>query len=455
VECFIRGAGGRAPKQTIRHSIKLGDVVFPYVRFERPEFQRVLDFFRNTTITQTKGTFADLSATIDGFQFDFGTGGIHGSVESQIVSSDEEFVVLDYDVASYYPNLAIANNLYPDHLSESFCEIYKRVYEERKSYPKGTAENAMLKLALNGVYGDSNNVYSPFYDPAYTMAITINGQLLLCMLAEQFLKTPGLTMVQSNTDGVTVRVPRRYHEHVRAVCKWWEQLTGLELEEAIYSRMIIRDVNSYIAEYESGKLKRKGAYEYNTQWHQDPSALVVPMAAEAALVRGEDIAHFIKSHTDPFDFMLRAKVPRASKLVMRWPEWDAEQELQHITRYFVSRNGGSLVKVSPPTGEPGTWKRKAKVPDELYHAVLRELAFDESIPFGDGVQREYDSNGIPWDARIHTGNKSKHDTREMSVNAGWRVTECADAADFNWSELNYDWYIEQARKLVDPLVKVG
>ncbi|MGL5284385.1 MAG: hypothetical protein ACRC8W_22005 [Plesiomonas shigelloides] len=193
------------------------------------------------------------------------------------------------------------------------------------------------------------------------------------------------------------------------------------------------------------KIKRKGAYEYNTQWHQDPSALVVPMAAEAALVRGEDIAHFIKSHTDPFDFMLRAKVPRASKLVMRWPEWDAEQELQHITRYFVSRNGGSLVKVSPPTGEPGTWKRKAKVPDELYHAVLRELH---------GAAGEVDAAGIPWDARIHTGNKSKHDTREMSVNAGWRVTECADAADFNWNELDYDWYIEQARKLVDPLVKV-
>lgn len=446
VECFIRGANGRVPRQTVRPHIKLGDVVFPYVKFERPEFQRVLDFFRTTTITQTKGTFADLSATIDDFQFDFGTGGIHGSVESQIVSSDDEYVVLDYDVASYYPNLAIANHLYPEHLSEAFCDIYQRVYEERKSYAKGTAENAMLKLALNGVYGDSNNVYSPFYDPAYTMAITINGQLLLCMLAEQLLKTPSLTMVQANTDGITVRVHRQYHQHVLSVCKWWEELTGLQLEEAMYSRMIIRDVNNYIAEYESGKLKRKGAYEYNVQWHQDPSALIVPMAAEAALVRGEDIAHFIRNHRDPFDFMLRAKVPRNSQLVMRWPEWDAEQELQHITRYFISRNGGALVKVSPPTGEPGTWKRKPRVTDEMYHAVMREIA---------GRGGEVDTAGTPWDERIHTGNRSKHDTREMGINAGWRVTECADAADFNWSELNYDWYIEQARKLVDPLVKVG
>ena len=453
VTCFDRGPQGRVPRQTVRGKINLGEVVFPYVKFERPEFQRVLDFFRSTTITETKGTFADLSATVEGFRFDFGTGGIHGSVPSQVVSSDDEFVVIDVDVASYYPNLAIANSLYPEHLSESFCTIYKSVYEQRKSYGKGTAENAMLKLALNGVYGDSNNVYSPFYDPAYTMAITINGQLLLCMLAEWFMAIPTLTMVQANTDGVTVSVHRSQHEAVRATCQRWEQLTGLQLEEAIYSRMMIRDVNNYTAEYaESGKLKRKGAYEYNTQWHQDPSSSVVAMAAEAALVRGESVRDFITNHRDPFDFMLRAKVPRSNKLMHRWPEFGVELELQHITRYFISHNGGYLVKLAPPTGEPGTWKRKAKVSEAMFQSVMREIDYpDFAAPPADTL----DSAGTPWDARIHTGNRSKHDTREMSINSGWRVTECADAALFDWGSLNYEWYIEQASKLVDPLVKVG
>lgn len=447
VQCFDRGPQGRVPRQTVRHRIALGDVVFPYVRFERPEFQRVLDFFRSTTITETKGVFEGLNAVVDGFQFDFGTGGIHGSIPSQVVRSDDEYVVIDVDVASYYPNLAIANRLYPEHLSEKFCDIYKSVYDQRASYAKGTAENAMLKLALNGVYGDSNNVYSPFYDPAYTMAITINGQLLLCMLAERLIALNGVTMVQANTDGLTVRAPRVQHEAVRDVCKWWEQLTGLQLEEAIYSRMMIRDVNNYIAEYaESGKLKRKGAYEYNTQWHQDPSSPVVAMAAEAALVRGVPVREFITNHRDPFDFMLRAKVPRGNKLMHRWPEFGVELELQHITRYFISHNGGYLVKVAPPTGEPGTWKRKPRVSDEMFAAVMREIA---------GQPGECDSAGTPWDARIHTGNKSKHDTREMSINSGWRVTECADAALFDWGSLNYEWYIEQAAKLVDPLVKAG
>lgn len=191
------------------------------------------------------------------------------------------------------------------------------------------------------------------------------------------------------------------------------------------------------------KIKRKGCYEYKYQWHQDPSAVIVPKAAEAALVHGEDIRTFITRHRDPFDFMLRAKVPRGSRLVLRWPQWGVEQELQHITRYFLSHNGGSLVKVSPPTEAPGTWKRKAKVSDEAYYAVMREIT---------GQGGDVDAAGTPWDARIHTGNRSKHDTRELSICAGNRVTECADAADFDWSDLNYEWYIAEAEKLVLPLL---
>lgn len=478
IQCFDQTPNGRQPRQTIRPSINLGDVIFPYVRFERPEFERIRAYLAGKTITETKGVFTDLTATIDGLDYVFGVGGLHMSIPPSLVRSDEEFVVVDVDVASYYPNLAIKNRLFPAHLGEQFCVIYEDVYNQRKSHSKGTAPNAMLKLALNGVYGDSNNVYSPFYDPQYTMSITINGQLLLCMLVEQLIKTPGLTMVQCNTDGVTFRVPRRHLEHTRALCKWWEGVTGLSLEEAIYSRMFIRDVNNYIAEYATfdylvdgkwirkpakdakiddqreivgltgGKLKRKGAYEYNLQWHQDPSALVVPKAAEAALVRGEDVRTFIMNHQDPFDFMLRAKVPRSNKLVMRWPEWDFDTELASIIRYFVATEGGTLVKLAPPTGEPGTWKRAAKVSDSYYNAVMREIAFYESIPFGDGTKREYDSAGTPWDERIHTKNRSKHEQREMGICVGWRVMECSNADHFDWKLVNYDYYVAETEKLL-------
>ena len=443
VQCFT---ANRQPRQTIRPSINLHDVVFPYIKFERPEFEEIRQFFINKTITETKGVFTDVHCIVDGFRFDFGTGGIHGSVESQIVKSNDTHVIIDLDVASFYPNLAISNRLYPEHLSPLFCDIYKQVYDTRATYKKGTPENAMLKLALNGVYGDSNNVYSPFYDPKYTMSITINGQLLLCMLVEQLIKIPTLSMIQANTDGITVLCPRDYVEHVHAVRKWREQFTCLQLEEAIYSRMIIANVNNYIAVYESGKLKRKGAYEYVTQWHQDPSALIIPKAAEAALVHGKDIREFITSHRDPFDFMLRAKVPRGSKLVTRYNDYNVEIEQQHITRYYITRTGGSLVKISPPTGRPGTWKRKAGITDAQYAAVMLELS---QTPRPDAT---LDADGTPHDPRIHTGNRSKHETREMGISVGWLTTECNCADDFDWSLSDYEYYISETHKLVDPLL---
>lgn len=397
IQCFEPGS--RKPRQTHRPSIALNSVIFPYVRFEQPEFNRVLNWLRQQVITETKGVFTDLSADINGFSFDFGTGGIHGSIESQTIRSTENYVIIDLDVASFYPNLAISNELYPAHLGKQFCTIYKNVYDMRSSYPKGTPENAMLKLALNGVYGDSNNVYSPFYDPAYTMAITINGQLLLCMLAEELLKIPGLSMIQANTDGLTVYVPRVFTGQVEQVRHAWEKLTRLQLEEAIYDVMFIRDVNNYIAVYEGGKkVKRKGAYCHSVDlgWHQNHSMQVVAKAAEAALVHNKDIHDFITSHEDIHDFMLVTKVPRNSKLL-----W-GDKQVQNITRYYVSTDGAPLTKVMPP--------------------LAKSLKLNHDAP-----------------------------ERRMSVCKGWLTTECNDMKRFNRATLNYDFYIKEAEKLVAPL----
>lgn len=463
VQCFIKEPGQRRqPRQTPRESIAFNDVIFTWIRFERPEFNDILEKFRSKSISKreldelekaegkkdtlvTKGVFKDLQCTIDGYTFVFGVGGIHASIESTVVETSDTYQIVDVDVSSMYPSIAIVNRIYPEHLGEKFCDINKYFFDERLRVGKKTTAGAVYKLAMNGVYGDSNNAYGPFYDPKYTMTVTVNGQLMLAMLCEWLLRVSGLSIIQSNTDGVTMLCPHNKLDEMRQICKQWEALTKLELEEVLYKKMAIRDVNNYIAVPYKGGPKRKGAYEYKYQYHQDPSAMIVPMAAEAALVHGKDIREFITSYRDPFDFMLRAKVPRAATLVMRWPDWGVEQEMQNTTRYFISRNGGSLVKKMPPTGEPATWKRKNGVKDDVYYAVMREIT---------GQSGDFDSAGIPWDERIHTKSRSKHDAvRESSLCAGYRVTECADASDFDWTCLSYEWYIQEAEKLVLPLLK--
>ena len=108
------------------------------------------------------------------------------------------------------------------------------------------------------------------------MSITINGQLSLCMLAERLKKIPDLQLIQVNTDGVTAKFPEQYETLADEICQKWQEDVKLELEKASYSMMCIRDVNNYIAVYDNGKLKRKGAYEYDgLGWHQNQGGLVI------------------------------------------------------------------------------------------------------------------------------------------------------------------------------------
>lgn len=453
----LEKAGVDCSGVTIRERIALADVIPSYVKLETAEFTDIMNRMKSVVLTKkqqdelltTKGVFSDMVATVDGIEYTFGLGGIHSGIPNCIYKSGDGFVMSARDVTSLYPNLSIKNRFYPEHLGETFCDVYENLFNRRRDAKRAGDKivDATLKLALNGTFGNMGSRFSPFCDHKCLLSITITGQLSMAMLVEQLRKVPQMTIVQTNTDGLILHHPAQYLEHVDNVCQWWMDVTQLNLECEDITSVYQRDVNNYIQVGTNGKIKRKGAYEYKYQWHQDPSSMIVARAAEAALVHGEDIRTFITQHRDPFDFMLRAKVPRSARLVMRWPEWGAEQEMQNTTRVFISRNGGSLVKLLPPTGTPGTWKRKNGVKDDVYNAVMREIT---------GQPGELDSIGTPWDERIHTKSRSKHDAvRETSMCAGWKVTECADAKDFDWGSLDYEYYVKEAEKLVLPLTNAS
>lgn len=415
--------GRSVPRQTPRQSIALGELIFPCIHFDRPEFQRVCDWFGTQVITETKGVFDDVYADLDGFRFDFGTGGIHGSVERRAYHNEHGRSIVDVDVTSLYPSIAIVNNLAPAHLGHVFCETYASMKRKRLEYTKGTPENAALKLALNGAYGDSNNKYSFLYDPQFTMQITINGQLMLCVLAERLHAIQGVELIQINTDGVTCTVEDRARPAFDAVCAQWEREMRLDLESVEYRHMWIKDVNNYVAETMSGDVKRKGAYLLNRGWHQDASALVVPRAAEAAMRYGVNPVDFIACHSDPFDFMLRQKTQRGDVCEMG----DVEQ--QKTLRYYIAKGGEPLTVRRPPVEGKrlGDYKKKSGVTDAEYDAL--------------------NVTGV-WDERIHTGNKSVYDERKTSVNKGFLAAECNRADRFDWSRLDRSYYVEKARELI-------
>lgn len=485
--CYTYGKFGRKINQTKRKSINLKDCLFNYIKFERPEFQAVHKWLAEQNVSETKGVFNDyeehqigelakyaqmkekkqllknslnldnkgkpkadfdmtnddhmqelnrmkkeflkehpcgffdeketktsrshkvkvnaiyrvveaINTVIDGNVYVYGTGGIHMSIESQTVKADDEWMILDADVTSMYPSISIANNVYPEHLGITFCKVYKDLFEERAKYPKGSGPNGAIKLALNSVYGKSNSEFSPLYDPKYTLTITVNGQLCLSMLAEQLMGI-GCKIIQCNTDGVTALVKRSREKDYYEITKQWEKTVGLKLEYAVYSMMALADVNNYIAVYEDGKVKSKGRYEVahfeKLGWAKNHSAMIVPKAVLDNVVYGKAIEKTIHEHRDPFDFCLRTKVPRSSKLYLEYDD-GREVQQQNICRYYPSKDGGKLIKLMP-------------------------------------------------------GLKQGDDWRRLGIDTDYTVETCNNIAEFNWKKLDYDYCINEARKLVEGL----
>lgn len=449
--CYTRVNGRREKRQTIRHQIVLNDIIFPYIKFSNPEFNRVLDFMKAQVLTpdefseskniKTKGVFTDLHASVAGLTFHFGTGGVHASVETAKFTATEEWPIIDIDVEGLYPNIAIKNRLAPEHLGEAFIAEYAKIPAERKLHAKGTYMNAALKLAANGAWGKSNSPYSVFFDSQYAMTIPINGQLMICMLAERLAEVPTIKLIQANTDGITYQVHHDYVPMAKTIEDEWQAYTLLVLEYAEYSHMWIRDVNNYVARSMDGKLKLKGAYwtpdadpeKYADSisnasppaWHKDLSAPIIARAAVAAMVDNIPPEIFIWGHTDPFDFMLRAKVDRSSKLML------GDRQIQSVSRYYLAKDGEPLIKVSPPVagGVIGQFKRANGVTKAEYERVMRET-------------------GGQWDERVCTKNKSVYQERRTNLQAGFKVAECNLASEFDFNRLDRDWYINEAKKLI-------
>jgi len=426
-KCF---SGGK-PRQTFRTHIAFKNIILPKIHFRTEPYIETLNWFKNQEIFIEKSERPKLQADLSGLHFHFGVGGVHASAENKIFETTETHQIIDVDVAGMYPAVAIANRFSPEHLGQNFVEAYKQIKEDRAKYAKGTARNLAMKLAGNGAYGNSNNPYSPFYDPQYTFSVTINGQLQILQLVEMIDLIPDCELIQGNTDGITVRLNKKYEYLFELWCSEWEKMTGLVLERVDYSRMWIRDVNNYISETMNGKLKKKGTYwypsndkEYDGWWNKNFSNLASKIAAEKVMTHSWPVEGALRLVTNPFDFMLRYKATGASKLFI------GEEKQLKTVRYYVSTDGQPMKKVAPPKGEVGQFKRKSKLKDEYFNQILSEIGRDV------------------WDERIHTKNKSKYAIVETSVQSGWKVKQCNVASDFNWNDVDWRYYIEESNKII-------
>lgn len=388
-------------QRTYRNKISFKDCILDYIQFESKEFQELLTYFKSQVITETKGAFAK-SVIYKGFKYDYGTGGIHGSCKSGIYEANDDYMIMDLDVSSLYPSVAIVNNFYPEHLGKDFVSVYKSILDMRMEAKK--AKNMTLsdgyKLSLNSVYGKSNDVNSFLYDPKFTMQITLNGQLLLTMLAERLAQFIDGEILQINTDGITVRMRKEDIDGYMRICDIWEQETKLNLEFAEYSKMVIRDVNNYLAVDVKGKVKYKGAFEVDKvvgsepAYHKDNSFRIIPLAISEYFTKGISIETTIKNHRNIYDFCGRQKFTKDSYGQIHYLKDDEQISVkqQKNVRYYISNKGATFYK--------------------YYNKGTNEV-----------------------------------------INKGYQVTIFNNFVDKKWEDynINYNFYIKEAMKIVDEI----
>lgn len=329
--------------------VPLKDVIFDYIQFDNPTLQKVLAQLKETTIPITnvpKGYKFEIKFEIGGVKHTYGIGGLHSENDPEVFEPLDDEMLLDSDVRSLYPTIALVNKLYPAHLGEAFLNVYQMIYDQRvaaKAEGKKT-ENETLKLALNGLTGNLQSIYSWVYDPMMVFRIRINGQLMLLMLIEKVVEH-GFQLIQSNTDGIFVKIKKdRYNEYMQ-ICKDWETKTQLTLEHDEFERFYQYAINDYVGvkkgwseSHDPKFIKKKGLFIDEPILGKGLAPLIIPEAINKYLVEGIPPEETIKNCTDIRKFCTFQKVDK------QFAVFYGSQKVTHINRYYMSMYGQMMYK---------------------------------------------------------------------------------------------------------------
>ncbi len=388
--------GRRVEKNPTKPGTTFQYPVPEWVKFETPVLQDLLERVRSSVFMVgpdgkaigpewMNGDGAKLS--LGSQVYSFGIGGIHTTEAGRACHADEDFALVDADVASQYPAAILMLGLYPPALGPDFLTAYRAIRDERIAAKKrgkaiedelkgvndpdrkAALERELLeckvrdkggKIQLNGVYGKLGSRYSILYAPHLLLSVTLTCQLAILMLVERALAA-GIDVVSGNTDGVLFRCPRTFYAGLQKdrlnpsllerICRKWELDTGFDLEFGEYKAIFNSSVNTYFAIKTNGGHKRKGPIGNPWNPHKDdfdqvrgqlmknPQMTICSDAALARIKDGTPVADTIRACTDIRQFVT---VIRASK----GATWQGEY-LGKTVRYYWSTDGEPIYEQDP------------------------------------------------------------------------------------------------------------
>lgn len=308
----------------------------PFIFFEGEQLQTLyntcagVDFFISKAGKVLTPKEVGKIISIGDKKYKMGIGGLHSVDKNISFFANDDYELVDIDVASQYPRIILNSGLEPAHIGSLFTIIYKSFVDRRLEAKSRMKElygfmdehgetpelklaieeqdviQASLKIVINGLYGKFGNKHSVVYSPDLMFHTTITGQLSMFMLIEQFVKS-NIQVVSANTDGIVLYVHKEMKQHLVNIVNWWQTSTGFEMEYTNYKSIHFRDGNNYIAVKKDGKMKGKGIFA-SDGIRKNPANSIIRDASMAFIKDGTSCSETINNASDIKSFITVKKV---------------------------------------------------------------------------------------------------------------------------------------------------
>ena len=354
------------------------NIIFDFIQYTTPTLQKLLEKLKKVSIDPNNKDFREVFE-IGGVVHNISLGGLHSINNAEIIIPDEDELLIDYDVDSYYPSCLIVNNLYPKHLGIEFVGIYKSIRDERVEAKKD--KNSFLadafKYAINGLSGNLQSQYSWTYDPELVVKLRINCQLMILMLIEKF-DLLGAKIVQSNTDGILIKIKKSLLPEIEKAKDEWCKLTKLSMSKEEFERFYQYDVNNYIGVKKGFKetkdpelIKKKGFFVDEINLGKGMSPKVIAKSLINYFVYNISPEETLKEDKDIRDYLTYQRVSRDFIV-----EYNGEKSL-HINRFYMSTNGGILIKYKMEKGGKAQATRLCATSPVTIYNKFEDKPFEE------------------------------------------------------------------------------
>ena len=406
--------------KTIRRKILVSEILSDKIAFSTPELNDILSGIRSLILKGEKGEF-DREFTFMGTSYTIATGGLHSNEIPSVYVENSDSIIVDRDVASYYPNMIRSLKVCQKHLiPKAWFRIADTIVDERLEHKhlakdksldvmerdKHATAAACLKIVANaGIFGKMGSEKSFLCDKKAMYQVTINGQLFLLMLIEK-LELAGIHVISANTDGIVTIVPRELEQTADDICHWWEKHLGLELEFTYYTKYVTEGVNSYLTVKRGGSSKFKGRMNPKMFLEDLSKGYNSPIVAKCVteyFINGTPVMETLRNAKSILDFCRTQNVNHKYRLEFTHVV-DGKirtDVVQRNTRFYISSTGGTLMKVE----------------------------------------------SMGWNEH------NEEQVKKSSLCAGQRVSICNTVDDTDISELNvnYLYYYNEAMAIIEPI----